>query len=126
MQVSYFPYSTVISDFGEALPGWTNKTFNFTFVWVLLSSITLQHTLVSQANDITLAGLLPGKLFKIQVVPIFQNFTELSTVVEKRLYSTCGCPRDSNTLRATEPTGSPASVSLLQVGAALYWLYFTR
>jgi hypothetical protein len=72
-------------------------------------------------------GLLPGKLLKVAVLPTSTTNEEAKVpFVNKAVKTTCGCPRDTNTLRTTEPTGSPASVSLLQVGTALALLMLAR
>ena len=61
-------------------------------------------------------GLLPGKLLRVAVLPTdTANIEAKVPFTNKAVKTTCGCPRDLNTLRATEPTGSPTSVALLQV-----------
>jgi hypothetical protein len=79
-----------------------------------------------QTNNIAIVGLLPGKLLKVAVLPTANNNTESRVPFAKAVKTTCGCPRDPNSLRTTEPTGSPTRVSLLQVSTALYWSCFTR
>ena len=84
--------------------------------WWMCFDATLDE---SQSADVAVVGLSPGKLFKVSVLPTDNSNVESAVAyVDKQVKSTCGCPRDQNSLRLTEATGAPTTVSLLQVRVA--------
>jgi hypothetical protein len=126
-----YQFSSNLNDFGSELPDWNKVLFNLSNVRIhdeLLANAFFNFIIILavQTNNIAIVGLLPGKLLKVAVLPTDNSNVESRVpFTNKAVKTTCGCPRDSNTLRTTEPTGSPTSVSLLQVSTALYLLYFT-
>jgi hypothetical protein len=119
-----YQFSTGLNDFGSELSGWNKAAFNLSNVSHQVNqqqdALPIFATTL-QTNDIAIVGLLPGKLLKVTVLPTDTGNVESKVpFTNKAVKTTCGCPHDSNTLRTTESTGSPISVSLLQVIACLY------
>jgi hypothetical protein len=62
-----------------------------------------------------LPNLLPGKLVQAAIYPTIYSGKESKVPANLELKSTCGCPLNVETLRATEMTGKPVEVALVQV-----------
>ena len=67
-------------------------------------------------------SLLPATLLQIQIFPTTVGGVESKVPYKNRkLKVTCGCPVDEPTRRATEPTGKPTELGIVQSRGKMYF-----